>query len=265
MAKETRLDRIRLFKEFQTSKIEATFNKFKADDKKYNKLDDIYMLNVCPKGRNGAVDKRIAEVFYGASLYDEKTTITKDLRTNKEFLFEKGATLAFHLNDHGYVAIMLHPSSTPYTKSIESTIFVEDYIHPKRLKDTLFLKKQWNYLNSYMECTSIDGSPSLIDKYRYWKLRHFKSYSVGGNYQRSKFYNFGQDVFKWVLTVGLSGLLIYFFTVFPNNSTSDEYMKEQNKELKEIKVLLQEYLNTQKSNLIDTIGKVTSNTPPLQK
>lgn len=265
MTKDTRLDRVRLFQEFQTSKIEITFKKFKADDKKYNKLDDIYMLSVCPKGRNGAVDNRIAEVFYGARPYDRKTTITKDLETKKELLIEKGATLAFHLNDHGYVTIMLHPSSTPYTKSIESAIFVEDYIHPKKLNDILFLKKQWNYLNSYMECTSIDGSPSLIDKYRCWKLRHFKSYSVGSNYQKSKLNSFSQDVSKWVFTVGLSGLLIYFFTVFPNNSTSDEYMKKQNKELEEIKVLLQEYTNTQKTNLIDTIGKVPQNTLPLKK
>ena len=264
MTKDTRLDRVRLFQEFQTSKIEAVFKKFKADDQKYNKLDDIYMLCVCPKGRNGAVNNRIAEVFYGASSYDEKITITKDLNTNKEFLVENGATLAFHLNDHGYVAIILHPSSTPYTKSIESAIFVEDYIHPKKLNDISFLKKQWNYLNSYMECTSIDGSPSLFDKYRCWKLRNFKSYSVGSDYQKSKLYSFSQEVFKWVLTVGLSGLLIYIFTVFPNNNTSDEYIKKQNKELEEIKVLLQEYTNIQKTNLIDTIGKVPP-TPHLYK
>lgn len=265
MAKDTRLDRVELFQEFQTSKIEAIFKKFKADDKKYKELDDIYMLNVCPKGRNGAVNNRIAEVFYGSSLYDVETLITNDLKTEKKFLYENGATLSFHLNDHGYVAIMLHPSSTPYTKSLESTIFVEDYIHPKKLKDKSFLKKQWNYLNSYMECTSINGSPSLIDKYRCWKLRHFKNYSVDNNYQKSKCYNFGQDVFKWVFTVGLSGLLIYFLTVFPNNNSSDEYMKEQNKELKEIKVLLQEYTNTQNSNLIDTIRKVNSNILPSQR
>ena len=87
---------------------------------------------------------------------------------------------------------------------------------------------------------------------------------IGSDYQKSKLYSFSQEVFKWVLTVGLSGLLIYIFTVFPNNNTSDEYIKKQNKELEEIKVLLQEYTNIQKTKLIDTIGKVPP-TPHLYK
>lgn len=244
MAKDTRFERVTLFEQFNTdSFLKNTFEKFKSMSDKYQKFDDYHMLCVCPKGRNGGVDKRIAEVFYGACPYDSTTKINGHFDAKTETLREYGTTLAFHLNDHGYIAIMLHPSRTEYTKSFESTIFVENYIHPKKLLSESFLKRQWFFFNSYMECTSIEGNPDWMDKLRVFYLRNFKNYVIDQKYENSKIWNYTKGVFDWVFKVGLSGLLIYFLTVFPSINNKIENIQTVNSdtikiELKEIRKML---------------------------
>ncbi|MDR1198959.1 MAG: hypothetical protein LBK94_08140 [Prevotellaceae bacterium] len=246
---ETRYDRAKLFETFQATG-QSVFEKFKNEDNNYQKFHDYYSLCICPKGRMGGVDNRKFEVFYGNRIFDLKKKIKSDLSVEDEFLTEHGTILSFQLNDHGYVAIMLFPSRTEYTKAQESAIFVDNYIHPYKLNE-LFLKKYWNYLNSYMEYTSIDGCPTTIDKIRHIYLKYFKNLVIDGKYHQKKITTWLLSAVKYAFTVGLSGFLIFIFTILPKMND-----KETNKQLNSIQSDLEEIIKNQK-NQIEKISKDT--------
>jgi hypothetical protein len=248
MRKESRLDRHKIFKEFQEKSI-TIFTEFKNEKGKHKKFDDYYMLSICPKGRNGGVSNRLVEVFYGNRPFDTEIKIKSNLEIQEKYIIEHGTTLSFNLNDHGYVAIMLHPSGTEYTQSIESTIFVTNYTHPKKLRDKAFLKKQWSLLNSYMEFTSIDGYPTLKDRITCWYLRYCKNLVIDGKFNQRKITKHFSNILKTTLTVGLSGFIIFIFTVWPNRKDQSVHIKE-NEQLKEINQSLNKIID-QKKNLIE--------------
>jgi hypothetical protein len=248
---ENRHDRAKLFEVFQNSG-KAIFDKFKEEDNNHKKFDDYYSLCICPKGRNGGIDNRQFEVFYGNRIFDTKKKIKSDLSIEEKFIMEHGTILSFQLNDHGYVAIMLFPSETKYTKALENAIFVANYIHPSKLKNELFLKKCWNYLNSYMEYTSIDGCPSMKDKIRHFYLRYFKNLVINDKCQPTIIKTWIVSVLKYAFTVGLSGFLIFIFTVLPKSNNN-----ETKKQLDNIQSSLEEIIRIHKSQpqevLKDTI------------
>ncbi len=247
MAKDTIFERIRIFKEFQNSS-ESIFEEFKMEDNKYKKFDDYYILCICPKGRNGGISKRLFEVFYGNRIFDHEEKIRSDFSSEKKLLTEHGTTLSFCLNDHGYVAIILYPSGTDYTKSVESAIFVKNYVHPKKLKDKSFLKRQWTYLNSYMERTSIDGYPTLKEKLICSYLRYNKNLVIDNKFQSKKIISHLVNCLRFVLTVGLSGFLILLFNVLLSKTDNSISIKE-NVQLNQINTSLKELINIQKQEI----------------
>ncbi|MHA3045488.1 hypothetical protein JSO61_009215 [Riemerella anatipestifer] len=246
-----RIKRLKLFEEFQNQN--PNFFEQKKLENKYKKFDDYYSLCICPKGRNGGISNRLYEIFYGRRIYGIEEQLRSDLSTQKKQLTETGCTLAFGLNDHGYVAIMLYPGKTDYTSQIESCIFIKNYIHPKKLQNLNFLQKQWNYFNSYMEITSIDGNPTFTDKCRVFYLRRFKNKIVDDKYQEKPIVNSILTSLRYILNIGLSGFIIYLLTVLPNIKSNQKTL-ETNKEIEllktEIKTLKKEILNLEKVNSI---------------
>lgn len=242
-----RLERILLFENFQNSELNF-FEEKKENGDKYKKFDDYYSLCICPKGRNGGVSKRLYEVFYGRRIYEVEEQIRSDFSSQKKTLTETGCTLSFGLNDHGYVAVMLYPGKTDYTSQLETCIFIENYLHPKKLSKRKFLERQWRYLNSYMEITSIDGAPTIVDKIRVFYLRYFKNKIIDEKYLPKPIFSAFLTSLKFVVNIGLSGFLIYFITIFPNKKEDNiEFLKSENNELKIENVSLKnkiEYLNT---------------------
>lgn len=241
-----RQERILLFECFQNSEFNF-FEEKKESGNKYKKFDDYYSLCVCPKGRNGGVSNRLYEVFYGIRIYEVEEQIRSDFSSQKKTLTETGCTLSFGLNDHGYVAVILYPGKTDYTSQIETCIFIENYLHPSKLANKKFLEKQWRYLNSYMEITSIDGTPTIMDKIRVFYLRYFKNKVINEKYLPKSIVSTLLTSLKFVLNIGLSGFLIYFITILPNKkSDNNETIKIENDKLKIENVSLQneiEYLN----------------------
>ncbi|MNJ95304.1 hypothetical protein D3C87_130140 [compost metagenome] len=235
---QERLKRIKQFTEFQN----ATSNFFEEKNKvdgPYKKFDDFYMLTVCPKGRNGGVYNRLYEVFYGARSYGEEMEETEDGPPIRKLLTETGCTLAFGLNDHGYIAVMLHPGKTKYTRQEESTIFIENYLDPTKLSNKRFLNRMWRFFNSYMEKTSVDGNPTRTDKLRVWYLRNFKNKIIDGKFVQRPINSWLKWLGNYILTVALSGSIIYLLTVKPwknneneTNKIEIENLKIENKELK---------------------------------
>ena len=247
MTKETRYDRLKRFEEFQET-VKPIFEQFKIEDEKYKKFDDTNSLCICPKGRAGNIDKRLTEIFYGARPFDIEEKIGANFQRETKTLTEYGTTLSFCLNDHGFVAIILYPSRTDNTKSIESAIFIKNYLHPKKLKSKYFLRRQWEFLNTYMERTSIDGNPTLKDKIICSYLRYCKNKVVDNKFQPKKVITHLTSSLRFMVTVGLSGFLIYIFTIIPNKNDKVILTKE-NEQLKEIISKLNNIIYLQKNQI----------------
>ncbi|MDG5816963.1 hypothetical protein QA601_17835 [Chitinispirillales bacterium ANBcel5] len=81
------------FKTFlESSKtIFESFNNKTSETKRY---DELYILNVVPKGRNGGTDNRVFEVFWGCHPFDNKILFSLDGVQNKT-LTKYGVTLRY--------------------------------------------------------------------------------------------------------------------------------------------------------------------------
>jgi len=224
----TRLDRKNDFDEFYKSAI-ITFTEFRDSDKSAEKFQRVYMLCVCPGSRAGGQDNRVVEVFWGSRPFESITH-----GRSWTALTEYGATLLFHRDDSGYVIISLYPAGTDNRKPIESNITLHIWIDPKKLKDKVFLKKCWNYFMAYMEYTSLDGNPTLIERLKISYLRTFKHLTIDKTWRPIKFIDYIKDVVKFAFTVGLSGFIIYLLTIYSSQKNENKIKEQINNEQKKI-------------------------------
>lgn len=226
----TRQDRRNDFDEFFRTAV-AIFTEFRDNDPRAEKFQNIYMLNICPGSRAGGTNNRVVEVFWGSRPFE---TITQG--RNWTALTEYGATLLYERDDSGFVIVSIYPANTDNRKPIESSITLDIWLDPIKLKDKSFLKKHWNDLMAYMECTSLDGNPTFLQRQRVSFLRTFKNLVVDNKWTPTKFSVFVREVFKWVLTVGLSGIIIYVLTQLtqPKTTETEIQLKEVNRNLETV-------------------------------
>lgn len=197
-------------------------NEFKSIAEKnpsHEYFEKHYMLNIVPGSRHGGNDKRIVEVFYGSKPFDFKTK-----RNGWEALSEYGASLLYQLHDKGFVTVTLTPARTDNLSPIEDYISYQFIQHPKKLNNPKVLKKHFDNLIAYMEVTSLDGNPSLYQKFLVWKLRYFKRMVVKSVFEKSRFLSNLSEMVKFSLQVGLSGFIIYLFTIM--NASQGEVKTE---------------------------------------
>lgn len=227
----TRLERRNDFDEFYRT-AEATFIAFRDRDASVEKFERLYNLCVCPGSRAGGTNNRIFEVFWGSRPFESIT-----LGRTWKALTEYGATLLFERDDTGFVLISIYPANTDNRKPIESSIALKLWVDPIKLKDSAFLKKLWNDFNAYMECTSLDGNPTLLQRLRISYLRNFKHLVIDNKWAPTKFSDFVRGAFKLVLAACISGaVLIYFVNLATKSETAEEdnQLKEVNKNLETV-------------------------------
>lgn len=227
----TRQDRRNDFDEFYKKAVK-TFKAFRDKDPRAEKFERIYMLSVCPGSRAGGNNNRVVEVFWGARGFE---TITSG--NSWKSLTEYGATLLYERDDSGFVLISIYPAGTENRKPIESSISLKLWVDPVKLKKEKFLKKQWNDLMAYMECTSLDGNPTFWQRRRISYLRNFKHLVIDKKWTPTKFSGFIQGVLKLASAACLSGaVLIYFVNLAtkPQTNETDMQLKEVNKNLQTV-------------------------------
>ncbi|MBL7818608.1 MAG: hypothetical protein JNL70_26650 [Saprospiraceae bacterium] len=224
----TRQDRRNDFKEFYNT-AKPTYYSFRDSDPNAEKFERIYMLSVCPGSRGGGNNDRVVEIFWGKRPFE-----TIMLGNSWKALTEYGATLLFECDDSGFVMISIYPAGTENKKPIESSISLRLWIDPIKLKDKSFLKKQWSDFMAYMECTSLDGNPTLWQRLRISYLRYFKHMVIENKWTPTKFSTLIEGVLKLVLSACLSGaVLIYFvnYVTKPKVTETEIQLKEVNKNL----------------------------------
>ncbi|WP_276973998.1 hypothetical protein [Flavobacterium filum] len=227
----TRQDRRNDFDEFHRTAV-ATFTRFRDNDTTAKKFERIYMLSICPGSRAGGTNDRVVEVFWGSRPF---RTIT--LGRTWTALTEYGATLLFERDDNEFVIISIYPANTDNRKPIESSISLKLWVDPIKLRDESYLKELWNDFMAYMEYTSLDGNPTIIQRLRISYLRYFKHLVIDNKWTPTKFSVSVSRVRDLVVAACFSGaVLVYFVNLTTQSKTTetDNQLKEVNKKLETV-------------------------------
>lgn len=203
----------------------AYFEEFKNETNlKDTFLEDTFMLNTIPGGRNGGNNKNIIEIFYGQGFLLTYNHITEKWEPIKSY----GATLMYQMFENGFTSITLFPSKSEKISPNEEMIYLDFLKDSSKLKSKKTIKKHYKYLLAYMEVTNIDGKPSLIQQFRVFKLRFFKQLVIDGKIQPSLSSKRLSQSIHFIINVSLSGLLIAIFLFFQKNpvDSSNELLKK---------------------------------------
>lgn len=215
-----RRDKRRAYFEFFSENSIRWFNEIAAADRRHAGLTNIYNFGVSPNGRDGGISERDVEVFYGQRPFERVKELVHQehglpaLRTR--FLVERGASLHYQRGDDGAVIVTLAPAITESFRPPESSIVLDFLREPSPLKALPWLdvppriERHWRCLMSYIQCTSIDGDPTWGDRLRVAWLRWTRNLIVDEKLMPPRWRTQITWVLSWVLTVGLSGTVLYF-------------------------------------------------------
>ncbi len=204
-----RQQRYEIFQEFLDSAAER-FEALCAINNAANHFRDTYSFHVAPGGRMGGLNKCQLDVFFGARPYDEQKVIGNDFRANLKLLAERGASLEFTRDDHGRVHVLLSPAFTEGTRPLEDAILLGVVRNPLALLKESVISHYFNLLIAYMQCTCLDGNPTLVERLRIMQIRYFRRAFVDSKLCDSRFWVTIRTVLAWGATVGFSGTLLAF-------------------------------------------------------
>lgn len=194
---------------------ECWFKEIASQDPRHEILEKMYDFYVVPGGKNGAVDKRELDVFFGKRPIESVTEIRQGtgqnavfpIRANK-FVTEAGAELRYRKTEHGTVLCLLTPARSEGSRQREDSIILAHIKEPRSLTGKPLLERHWRSLISYLECSSLDGDPRVVDRIRVWWLQFSRPMIVEGKYQGRRILHVGGEIIKWALTIGLSGAVL---------------------------------------------------------
>ena len=110
------------------------------------------------------------------------------------------------------VVSILLPGKTENQEAVQTGYVLKKNIDPSTLLNDKSIKELWDKFMAYTECTSLDGEPTWCQKANYFRLWCFRRKMTNGVITSSRLIIFGRWIGKWVLTVGLSGLLLSLIT-----------------------------------------------------
>ncbi|MGF1765737.1 hypothetical protein [Aliivibrio kagoshimensis] len=246
----TRRERTKLFQGFS----QASDNLFNGFWKKVQPNTDLKQLNelvICPKGAMGGLDDKLIEVFFEMKYHSWSKKVGKHFDLTNQANLIYGARLEYRLTDNGYVLCILTPSRTDSFKPAEDGILLEIIKQPNKLETKA--KKHWKYLLSYMRVTDVDGQASVFDCVKVSYLRYVKRCFKDGKSRPRNVANAFKSISQWVVSVGLSGLLIFITTFYINDKQENEVASQ----VKEVSEQLSNVLNEQRY-LLESVNNVTA-------
>ncbi|OOO29131.1 hypothetical protein BTE54_17655 [Agrobacterium sp. YIC 4121] len=182
-------------------------------------MAELYGFLISPKGRAGGIDDRTVDVFYGQRPFESvKELVHQDGNLpslRRRLLVERGASLTYQRGDNGAVIVTLAPAITENFRQQESAIVLDLMTDPSPLRAPPWLvvppriESHWRCLMSYLQCTSIDGDPTLGDRLRLGWLRWTKPLIIEEQLAPPRWRSFALQIIAWVLTVGLSGTVLF--------------------------------------------------------
>lgn len=241
MKKLSRNQRNKDFNVFRDN-FKSTFENFLEKDKKAKELKAMYSLYIFNHTPHSILDHSGVISYFGKKPYE---TVFRD--KSQINLTEEGASFAIEKRDDGFVTIKLFPAKAESYQQKEDFIILDKKLNPKNLNHKYILKKYWYFFIAYMEVTSLDGSPSKIQLLTINYLRYFKSLIINNKFNNSRFKRHSLDISKFVLTVGLSGFLLLFFTFFFNRNEQKELKLFRSDFNNKINSTIEEFQNVKKN------------------
>lgn len=199
------------------------FGMLHGSKRKNVELSNIYGFCVCPGGSNGGIDNRILEVFYGNRPANSYKSIGQNWNISNKIIIEHGALLQYFQLDNGNVLVSLVPARTENIGPVEDEIIIDYIKNIKKLNNIWYLRKHWLFFISYMNQTAIAGNRNILNWIILLYLRNCKDNIVDKRKNDKKVWVFIRNIFTFLLTVGLSGWLIFFISGY----RSDEESKKQ--------------------------------------
>lgn len=199
------------FEAFHRSACEV-FARIAAADPRNAFFDGVYRLCVNPGGAMGNRDRRLIEVYYGSRPIEAVKEFVaregREPRLQERFLAEHGACLFYQRMDSGIVLVGLRPAGTENYRRREEMIQLEWIWAPDVLRGRAAPERHWRAFVSYMEFTSLEGEPTIIDRLRVWWLLFARPTVVDGKHSTARCWTVGATVVRFALTIGLSGFML---------------------------------------------------------
>ena len=201
-------NRYRRIKDFEKLKkiSRVVFEDCLSNNKSHSRLKDLFSFYVVENGRNGGIDHRRLDVFYGNRPYDESTQADENGKLINVLDTAYGASLVYTRTDEGQVFCQLFPARTKKQGPIEDCIIIGLVKEPHKLiaKANLHAK----YLVSYMAATCIDGKANFWQKITVSYLWTVKQNIIDGTIRDRKIWIYFKRFLIFILTVGCSGFVL---------------------------------------------------------
>lgn len=167
-----------------------------------------YAFHVIPGGEAGGREDTAVDVIFGQRPYDVSGDPYGEGNRPIRIHAESGASMRYERMDSGQVLCLLYPARAERTHSRVSLVLLERIRHPVDLNPRR-LNRHLASLAAYMAMTSLDGSPTLRQRARYARMYLQCRYANGRRMQPSRLYVGARKTLWWILTVGLSGFVLF--------------------------------------------------------
>jgi len=236
-----------------------TFQTLADSDKSHTRLESLFNLNICSKGRDGGLNEKQIEIFYGNRPIGVSTTMGSDFQCVKRTEIAHGATLSYDRTDDGHIICYLFPAASENQRPIEDFILLDYIKNPEQLNKKY--KSHWAFFISYMEGTCIDGSPNFYQRIQTFYLRNFKQYAKDSVIQQRKSVSLVKEVLKYTLTIGLSGFLLLALTFMKERIDDDAQQAKILEKEKQARLIVSEV----KLSIDNVSGKISQANELLNK
>lgn len=242
---QARFNRYNQFNDFSTSS-EKKFEDFLKETPKAKRFNDFYLMNYWTDKNHPKNDTIYVNLSFGSRIL----TVSHN---NRGFTSttEEGARLCFYRMEDGYVTITLYPAKTENRHPHEDGIVLEEHLEPARLSNPKFLKKLWELFIAYMECTSIDGSPTYWQKRKIRKLRYYKHLIVDNVFQETNAYSVWEGRKEFLKTIGCSGFIVAIIQFGYNNFAPNNSIQENTDRIVK-------QIDMATSNIVNTLDRISS-------
>lgn len=192
-----------------------------SKDDRSKRFDASYLLSVVSNREHVKNDHTYVSVFWGS-----RPIVVVHHGNGFTSAVEQGAQMVFYRMEDGFVSVTLYPAKTDHRKPIEDAIVLERHLDPQNLLKSQKRHELWEYFVAYMEGTSLDGNPSLCQKFVVWKLRHCRYYIQENEFMPAKLIENAKYFVEFLFTVGCSGIIVFFLQIgynalYPDTSVRD--------------------------------------------